>query len=141
MNSALSKTILIIDDDSDDLLIFFDALSEIDATVKCQAMSDGYDAIQSLSAAQSPLPDLIFLDMNMPRLNGKAFLAEIKQSVKLQHIPVVIYTSSKLPKDINDAKSLGAAYYLNKPNGYLQLKVALREVLSLGLRSTSAVVV
>jgi CheY-like chemotaxis protein len=135
MNPVVIKTILIVDDDYDDLLIFFDAVSEIDARLQCKAMSNGFDAMRSLSANQSVLPDLIFLDMNMPKLTGKAFLSEIKQSANLQHIPVIIYTSSRFQKDIDDTRKLGAAYYLNKPNGYLKLKTALREILSLNMQS------
>ena len=131
MKPTAIKTILIVDDDLDDLLIFFDAVSEIDRDLQCLALNNGFDAIKALLADESISPDLIFLDMNMPKLNGKAVLAEIKRSEKLRDIPVVIFTTSKLPKDIEETKKLGAAYYLNKPHGYLKLKTALKEIITL----------
>lgn len=108
-------TVLIIDDDEDDRKMFCEAVQVVDEGVTCLAAVDGLEALRLLRTREISLPDFIFLDINMPRMDGKQCLAEIKQTSHLQHIPVIIYTTSKHPRDIEETKNLGAVHFISKP--------------------------
>ena len=112
----LNITCLLIDDDVDDQDIFILALEEVDATIRCHVANDGVEALQQLSEEKNFRPDYIFLDLNMPRMNGRQCLAAIKKLNSLRDIPVVIYSTSSDQKDMADTKQLGATDYIVKPN-------------------------
>lgn len=116
---------LIIDDDTEDCDFFCEAVNEVDASYDCLQMHNAEEALRELRAENHALPDFIFLDLNMPRMNGKEFLQEIKHDPVLKNIPVVVYTTSSSDKDIEDSKQLGAAYFLTKPSDF---KAICREV-------------
>lgn len=109
-------TCLLIDDDSDDREIFAIALEDTDKIHKCIAAINGKDALEKLNDDETFIPDFIFLDLNMPLMSGKQFLQKIKKIPRLNHIPVVIYTTSSREKDIEETKQLGATHYLTKPS-------------------------
>src|SRR5689334_602391 len=90
----------LIDDDADDQEIFAIALE--DACTACQLFTavNGKHALDILNAKSEPYPDIIFLDLNMPLMGGKQFLKEIKTHPEFNSIPVVIYTTSSNPRDI-----------------------------------------
>jgi DNA-binding response OmpR family regulator len=75
------------------------------------------------------MPEYIFLDLNMPRMNGKQCLAEIKRIKKLSDVPVIIYSTSKLESDITETRKLGATYYMTKPNLFTELRDAISGLL------------
>ena len=107
-------TIFLIDDDTDDQEIFALALAEIDNSFTCVTAKNGFEAIDKLT--QTPFrPDYIFLDLNMPRMNGKQCLLEIKKQRKLTDIPVVIYTTSSERRDKDETIAMGAAAFITKP--------------------------
>jgi CheY-like chemotaxis protein len=112
--------ILLVDDDADDQYVFKDALQNVDASITVETAVDGIDALQKL-AENKAAPQLIFLDLNMPRMNGKSFLKEIKLSQALQSIPVIVYSTSSNPVDIEETKALGAKDFIIKPNSYNEL--------------------
>ncbi|HTM92976.1 MAG TPA: response regulator, partial [Flavisolibacter sp.] len=112
--------ILLVDDDADDQYVFKDALQNVDASIIVETAVDGIDALQKL-AENKAAPQLIFLDLNMPRMNGKSFLKEIKSSQALQSIPVIVYSTSSNPADIEETKVLGAKDFIIKPNSYNEL--------------------
>ena len=116
--SEKTSVILLVDDDADDRSMFCDALHEVDDSVACIAAQDGAQALGILRAKADALPDFIFLDLNMPRLNGQQCLSEIKKALHLEHIPVIIYTTSKQQRDIDETKKLGAAGFITKPNTF-----------------------
>lgn len=116
--SEKTKIVLLIDDDPDDRDIFCEALHEVDVSAQCIAVQDGAEALGMLQSHDGALPDFIFLDLNMPRLNGQQCLSEIKKTGSLLHIPVIIYTTSKQQQDIDETRSLGAAYFITKPNTF-----------------------
>ena len=109
----LGKILLIVDDDSYDRLFFKNAIEEIDAAILCLEAGNGIEALELLKEA-TVLPDFIFLDLNMPLMDGKECLAELKRDAKLKDIPVIIYSTSDYIKDIEDTRKLGAAHYLTK---------------------------
>lgn len=124
-----SHIIMIVDDDEDDVELFCDALKEIDQEVQCISASNGEEALLKLNNDGSRLPDYIFLDLNMPRLNGKQCLKRLKISSRLRDIPVIIYTTSKLKEDVEETRQLGAVHFLTKPNRANDLRKAIISIL------------
>lgn len=106
--------ILIVDDDEEDRELFIDVVSRIAPSVTCREACDGEDALALLTGT-SLLPDLIFLDLNMPRIGGIEFLKQVKKDARLKDIPVVIYTTSKRTEAKREALRLGAVYFISKP--------------------------
>jgi CheY-like chemotaxis protein len=129
-----SKMILLIDDDIEDQEIFIDALKQIDQTILCLSFSDGEEALKLLETDIIAVPDLIFLDLNMPRFSGKQCLSQLKKINKLTETPVVIYTTSADKKDQDDTKDLGADHFLIKPSRFDDLREHLKRILSLDLQ-------
>jgi CheY-like chemotaxis protein len=121
--------ILVVDDDIDDLLFFADALVEIDPQIECVAAVNGIEAIKKLETLPVR-PDYIFLDLNMPKMNGKQCLKHIKNNPLLQSIPVIIYSTSRLQDDMDEVRELGATAFLIKPNKFQQLKVEIAAILA-----------
>ena len=119
--------IFLADDDEDDCIFFQDALSELKFDVRLVVAKDGMQAMDILYQ-QSPLPDIIFLDLNMPLKNGFECLAEIKNDQKLTHMPVVIFSTSAQPMAIERAYQDGAWLYLRKPKTFNSLKAALKVI-------------
>jgi len=107
-------TCLLIDDDLDDQEIFKLALQDINDSVQCLTANDGAAGLQLLSTAENHTPHYIFLDLNMPRMGGKDCLTAIRNLPHLSHIPVIIYSTSSDPRDINETKLLGASDYIVK---------------------------
>jgi DNA-binding NtrC family response regulator len=120
-------TIMIIDEDSEDTEIFCDVIHEIDDTIQCIRIKDGVKALKNL-LSDAVKPEFIFVDLNMTLINGKDWLTEIKKMEDLKDIPVIIYSGSKSSLDINDARKLGAAFYLIKPLRMSELKNSLTTV-------------
>jgi CheY-like chemotaxis protein len=113
--------ILLIDDDEDDRWLFLEALSRIAPEIQCDTAADGQQAIDILTSENCILPEKIFLDLNLPGMDGKKCLAAIKSIPKLEHIPVVVYSTSKFHKDIEETRKLGASRFIVKPSNYSQL--------------------
>ena len=114
------KSLLLVDDDMDDQDIFKTALSECAQSVAFTTANNGEEALHKLNG-NNTYPDIIFLDINMPILNGFDTLVQIKKQEKLRHIPVFIYSTSVLPEDIERARQLGAADCVRKPSGFMEL--------------------
>jgi CheY-like chemotaxis protein len=114
------KSILLIDDDEDDRWLFAEALARTVSSVKCSTASDSKEALEFLQKAVT-LPDLIFLDLNMPGMDGKKLLAQIKKNPKWETISVIVYSTSNYHKDMEETKKLGASDFIIKPSDYTQL--------------------
>ena len=123
------KNCLMIDDDIDDQDIFQIALADLKIPVTCIFAFDGQEAIRLLEKDSPPSPDIIFLDINMPKMNGKECLAVIKASLKSRNIPVVIYSTSSEKKIEAEMKSMGAAAYFTKPSSISELTRKLAELI------------
>lgn len=112
-------TILLVEDEPADAHLVRVAFNESRLLVDLQHVSDGVEALAYLDRvgpyAQAPRPDLILLDLNMPRLDGRGFLAEMKGRNGLRAIPVVVLTTSDVERDVVSAYDLGAAGYIVKP--------------------------
>lgn len=124
------QTILLVDDDTEDQEIFLDALKEVDPLIHCSFANDGEEALKLLDGDALVKPDLLFIDMNMPKLNGKQVLSEIKKSVHLRDIPVVMYSTFFGPQDIEEISSLGAVHCMVKATRFNDLCNSLQHILS-----------
>src|SRR5690606_37090087 len=102
-------TILNVDDDEEDIEIFCDAIREIDNTIICLVASSADEAMQILHS-DIELPSFIFLDINMPKVDGNACLREIKRDPKLREIPVIMYSTHTRKADIDTYKELNAGF-------------------------------
>src|SRR5688572_12410888 len=123
------KTILIIDDDADEIYLFCHAVDEIDKTIHCISARTGEEAFELLRKNLLRKPDYIFLDLNMPRMNGKQCLKLLKKDPEFSQIPVIIYSTSKLPEDYEETKAFGAVHFLTKPSKLSDLEKAISYVL------------
>jgi CheY-like chemotaxis protein len=112
----VDKQILLVDDDIDDHEIFCMALENLENCYKCIFAKDGIEALEILKNEEIFIPDIIFLDLNMPRMNGIECLYEIKKNHRTSHIPVIMYSTSSDPKIVEGVKDLGASEYLVKPS-------------------------
>jgi two-component system, chemotaxis family, response regulator Rcp1 len=133
-NGDKSVDILLVEDNPGDVRLTKEALRDAKILNKIFVAKDGVEAMEFLhiegSFADMHMPDLILLDLNLPRKNGREVLAEIKMDPKLKHIPVVILTSSKADEDILKAYNLHANCYITKPvdlNGFVKIMRSMEE--------------
>lgn len=123
------KKILVVDDDMDDVQLFGEVIANIEPSIQLQHAEDGRDALEKLAETTNHLPDLIFLDLNMPRMDGKECLKKIKKDDQLNHIPVIIYTTSSQINDIEETMETGAVCFITKPNNLKELERILIAVI------------
>ena len=122
--------IILADDDESDRTNFMDALEESRIKTVVCTVNDGVELMELLSKEDTPVPHLLFLDLNMPRKNGLECLKEIRQSEKLKNVAVAIYSTSSYEKDIEETFQEGANVYIKKPTDFKVLKSVLDKVLS-----------
>lgn len=126
MSSQLKcPAVLMADDDADDCLFVKDAFKATRMETNLRFVEDGQELMDYLhrtgkyaDTALSPCPDLVLLDLNMPRKDGREALKEIKSDPVLKAIPVVILTTSKEARDVAQSYALGAASFIVKPSGF-----------------------
>ena len=109
--------ILLVDDDSDDQFLFGEALNEIQSPAILHTAQDGVDALEKLEGGKLA-PDIIFLDLNMPRMNGRKFLEMVKSNPSFSNIPVIIYSTSSSPEDKKATEAGGAKAFITKPTNF-----------------------
>lgn len=115
--------VFLVDDDEDDQELFTSALQELSNTVTCTTYSNGLLAFDAL---QNIIPDAIFLDWNMPVMNGEEFLIAVKKQENLKDIPIIIVSTASDDKTISYSKTLGAKAFVTKPNKYSDLIILLK---------------
>jgi len=125
-----SLTTFLIDDDSDDQEIFFIAVKEAFESAQCFFANDGIYALEKVRTNTSFIPDLIFIDINMPRMNGVQCLAEIKKIKHLQKVPAYMYSTSAEISIVEECKKLGAADFIKKHIDVEDLKNELIRIVS-----------
>lgn len=134
------KIIYLADDDEDDRLLFLDAVQELSLPVIVKASEDGNQLLNALYKADADLPEIIFLDINMPGKNGFQCLEEIRsKQEQFNAVKVIMLSTSRSPDNINLSYQLGADFYAVKPSTYKELKVLIQNVMaidwSIALRS------
>lgn len=123
--------ICLADDDEDDRLFFTDAFDELKIKTKVVTFNDGVELMDYLNDDDSILPNVLFLDLNMPKKNGVECLLEIKQNEKLSDIAIAIYSTSSSEEHIEETFVNGANIYIKKPNDFEDLKKILSEVVTI----------
>ncbi len=128
-----TRTILMVDDDADDCSLVRDALVEIGAAHDLRFAGDGEELFDYLerrgrfaATSTAPRPDLILLDLQMPRKNGRESLRQLKSDPAWRSIPVVVLTTSTAPADVNYAYEMGVNSYMTKPVTFRMLVEAVR---------------
>ena len=128
MNSN-QLNVLLADDDTDDCSFFDKALREIPIATHLTIVHDGEQLMNYLSGNSENLPDVLFLDLSMPRKSGFECLSEIKENEKLKDLPVVIVSTSNSKDTINMVFDIGAHVYIHKPGDFTQLKQIIHHAL------------
>ena len=124
--------LLLADDDEDDCDFFKEALEELSIPFALVMVNDGVQLMNFLSdKSEENLPDILFLDLNMPRKNGFECLTEIKQNKKLQHLSVIIFSTSLDMNIVDMMYEKGAIYYIRKPGDYTKLKKVIQNAIDL----------
>ena len=123
--------IYLADDDSADCLLFKEALEELPVTVNLTIVHDGEQLLNLLSQEGNIIPDVLFLDLNMPRKNGFAALGQIKRDDKLLELPVIVYSTANDPARIKMVFRDAAHYYIRKPAKFSELKEVIYKALKL----------
>lgn len=121
---------MLADDDEDDRMFFVDAFSELRIHTKVRTCIDGVELMDYLNDENSILPELLFLDINMPKKSGIECLEEIKANPKFKNISIAIYSTSSSDEHVEDTFVKGANVYIKKPNDFNQLKKVLSEVVT-----------
>lgn len=124
-------TILLADDDKDDCLFFEDAINELVQSANFTTVHDGEQLMQLLTNGPNKLPDVLFLDLNMPRKNGFECLEEIKHNKKLKALPVVVFSTSFEQEVVNRLYDNGAQYFIRKPSEFSLYKKIIQHTLTL----------
>jgi CheY-like chemotaxis protein len=135
--------ILLAEDDRDDRFFFEKALKEINVAAHLTTVNDGDELMNYLFKNINSLPDIIFLDLSMPRKTGYECLAEMKDDIILKEIPVVMF-STFYARDINYEKNItdmlgniGAHDHIRKPGSFEQLKIVIKNALSKIIQKTT----
>jgi CheY-like chemotaxis protein len=123
--------LLLADDDIDDCIFFEDALKELPISATLSTVNDGIQLMNYLLAKPGNLPDVLFLDLNMPRKNGIECLTEIKLIDKLKNLPVIIFSTSLNMEVVDLFYQKGAHYYIRKPGEYEKLRKIILEAVTL----------
>lgn len=123
--------ILLADDDEDDRLFFKDAIEELKVRTVVNTVNDGVQLMEYLNTPDVQLPNVVFLDLNMPRKDGMECLREIRSDARLKDLSIAIYSTSSSEEDIEETFVRGANIYIKKPNDFAALKKILAEVISL----------
>lgn len=120
--------ITLADDDEDDRLFFTDAFDELKISTVVNTVNNGKELLDFLNKPETVLPNIIFLDLNMPIMNGIDCLKIIKENDKFKDIAIAIYSTSSSDKDVENTFILGANVYIKKPSNFNDLKKILSEV-------------
>ena len=123
--------LLLADDDIDDCDFFKDAIEEIAAPLNLTILNNGVQLMEFLSTDPINHPNIIFLDLNMPKKSGMECMAEIKAIDVLSHIPIIIYSTSLDHTVVDDLYEMGAHHYIQKPAEFGSIKSVINKVVAL----------
>ncbi len=124
----MNNIFLLIDDDADDSELFREALEETDKSIPLHCAENGEEALKLLNEINKP--GIIFLDINMPRMNGWECLKKLKANESYKHIPVIMYSTSSHQREVDIAIDLGALSFFTKPHSYSELKAMIKSVIN-----------
>lgn len=122
--------VVLADDDEDDRLFFTEAFDELKIKTKVDTYKDGVALMEALNHPDSSLPNILFLDLNMPKKSGFECLVDLKKNKKFKNIAIAIYSTSASEEDIENTFVNGANIYIKKPHDFNHLKRVLSEVVT-----------
>jgi CheY-like chemotaxis protein len=124
--------VLLVEDDPADVLLIEEAFADNKVRNRLHRVADGVEALQFLRRegqyADAPQPDLVLLDLNLPRMDGREVLAEVKADERLRQIPVVVLTTSKAEEDVLRSYKLHANAYVTKPVDFERFIEVVRQI-------------
>ncbi len=123
--------VVLADDDEDDRLFFIEAFEELKMQTKVAVYKDGVALMDALNQSDSVMPNILFLDLNMPKKSGLECLQEIKCNARFKDVAIAIYSTSASEEDIEDTFVNGANIYIKKPNNFNVLKKILSDVVTM----------
>jgi len=118
MPDPVRPRILVVEDSPSDVALLREAFAQAGGGVEMTCIQDGDAAVPHLRRSAAEPPDLVLLDLNLPRCDGRAILAAMKSDVELRSISVFVLTTSASPEDVAHCYALGANCYIRKPFGY-----------------------
>ena len=121
--------VILVDDDEDDIDMFKTAFSKLKVKSTLQYFRNGVQVMEYFKDENSEIPHILFLDLNMPLMGGKEVLYKLRADERFRNLPIAIYSTSNLERDIEDTLSLGANIYIVKPYDFKKLEKALENVL------------
>lgn len=127
------RRVLLVEDNPADVRLLEEAATDVGMDAEISAVADGERALEHLRAAHD-LPDLVLLDLNLPRRGGREVLAEIRRDERLRAIPVIVLSTSSAPRDVAESYACGANAYLVKPLGLEDFTEMVRTVDAFWLR-------
>lgn len=130
MNKDFTNVFL-ADDDEDDRFLFLEAFDELKISTKVNTFNDGVYLMDYLNKSDAIIPEVLFLDLNMPRKTGLECLKEIRQNKLFKDVAIAIYSTSSSEEDIENTFVYGANIYIKKPNNFKGLKKVLNNVVAL----------
>lgn len=130
MNKKITL-IYLVDDDEDDRLFFSDAFSETEYNPEILTFDDGYKMLEALETEQVQIPQIIFLDLNMPHIGGLDCLKKLKKNKKFDDVAVAIYSTSAAEKDIGKTFKEGASLYIKKQSSFSDIVKTMNVVLTM----------
>lgn len=123
--------VVLADDDIDDCDFFKDAVDELSHPLNLTILNNGVELMEFLLTDPENHPNLIFLDLNMPKKSGMECIAEIKAVTNLSHIPIIIYSTSLDHIVLNSLYQMGAHYYIQKPAEFASIKSVIKKAITL----------
>lgn len=126
----MSKIFYLIDDDQDDRELFCEVIEDIDVHIVCYTENSARKALEKLNGKLIEYPDVIFLDVNMPVMDGWQCLSILKSSEVYKDIPVIMYSTSSEKEHIIKAQQMGAVSFFTKPTDFTSLRKGLETVVN-----------
>ena len=123
--------VILADDDEDDRLFFSEAFDELKINTKVSTFNDGVYLMDYFNSEDAILPQVLFLDLNMPRKSGLECLKELRADEKFNDVAIAIYSTSSSEEDVENTFVLGANIYIKKPSDFKSLKKVLSDVVTL----------
>ena len=121
--------VILVDDDEDDRMLFGTAIQSLEMDIYLTTKENGLELIEYLKKPDTIIPDLLFLDLNMPYMGGFECLTKIRNNPKTEKLPIAIYSTSSSKKDMDTSLIKGVNIYINKPNDFNKLKRILKQVI------------
>jgi len=135
-NTLDIRTIFIADDDNDDLLLFQEALGNVAPAIKLEPVTNGLELLSLLSHLK---PDMLFLDLDMPGKNGLECLVDIRKNPLYHRLPVIVFSSTTRPANIETAYEMGADLFFIKPANFNDLTSSIKAIINLNWNNPSQV--